>query len=169
MPDINNGTLTNLDAPTRCAKKVYVSKMAVGRFSELNKSTTTIASNAITAIAMEGGASMYAVNAPTKNIQWNGQFTQDQGNYIANLVADIAAISSDTFASINVQENFCDWFAYVQLSDGGKFFIGMDLQDGQLEQFFYNYLNDHSYSAGGGNDTTNIPTWTFETLSLIHI
>ena len=108
---------------------------------------------------------MYSIKAPTKNIKWNGQFTQDQGNYIANIIADMAAISKESFGTINVMENPCDWFAFIQLSDGNKFFVGMDLQDDKLEMLFYNYLDDHSFGVGGGDDTTNVPTFKFETFS----
>ena len=81
------------------------------------------------------------------------------------MVVNWGAIHKTILAAINTAENHCDLFAYVELSDGQLFFLGLDVKNDAIEQYFDCEINDHSGSVGGGNDSSNAATFNFETFA----
>ena len=169
--DCNNlSQLQNIPfAPSVCGK-LYLNKMALFLFPQIDQAAVTVDTDAttgakcITAVALSTGTAVTAQYDREKaKLTWKKE--GESPFYNVTLTIPVDGLSKEIRQATSVLCNSCNIQAVVQDTKCNEFYLGADLNsDDDLVITFNNSgkVSDHSVDLGGGDDTTNVITITWK-------
>lgn len=145
--------------------KVYISRLAIGRFSDLDPEAITVdAEGVITSLGTLSGSFQY-VNASLRDVTFTWDYSRESGLYTNTLTIDMKCVSKELRDAVLNAQSICDLVFLFSTSNCEYRVGGLDQINGKFVSAFDSTVTSHSGSIGGDSDISNLVTFTWESFT----
>lgn len=165
MPLLNCTTpavAQKMEAKKSCGK-IYITKLAFGSLSDVDKASTTVAAGTLSALGATAG-DFQEISTKLKQITLTWDYTRENGLYDYSITIDLNGETVENREAVLHAQSICDLAFLLYTSDCQERFGGADYIVDELKTADVSTLSGHNGSIGGDDESTNIVVFSWQSL-----